>query len=252
MKRIIPLILAIVIVSSCHQDSIPLIHVNEVKEIVLLAEEDYDNPYADALCWLELSGPGINKKIYGFWNGDNEFIVRVVATQPGEWKWQSFSDPVDPGLSNQSGALRAVAWKTSELSENVNRRGFIKPTENGHALEYADGTPFFMLGDAWWAASTWRYPFTGIEPDENYIPDEGISFEEAIAYRKKQGYNTIAMIASFPNWKVDDHPSQYMNEDSVGIRSAWGKNGMNTAKDMHDEAGNMPFEPWTESDIIPD
>ena len=33
----------------------------------------------------------------------------------------------------------------------------IRPSDNGHAFEYADGTPFFLLGDTWWATPTFRF-----------------------------------------------------------------------------------------------
>jgi len=33
---------------------------------------------------------------------------------------------------------------------NVCRRGNIRTTANGHAFEYADATPCFLLGDTWW------------------------------------------------------------------------------------------------------
>ena len=64
---------------------------------------------------------------------------------------------------------------------------------NGHALQYADGTPFFFIGDTWWASSTWRYPLTGEAPDPDWEPGpKGLSFENVVNYRKKQGsYNFV-------------------------------------------------------------
>jgi len=246
------LLLALFMGSSCGNRRVEQVHVFEVHEVVLESSGTYENPYREVDCWVELKGPGGNRKIYGFWNGGHEFVFRLVATHPGTWTWMSQSNQEDPGLNNQSGAFRAIAWTGDELNENPNRHGFIRASANGHALEYADGHPFFMLGDTWWAASTWRYPLKGITPAGDYIPGEGISFEEAVSFRKRQGYNTIAMIAAYPNWQVDDFPHEYMNGDSVGIRQAWEKNGMATAKDMHDEAGNMPFEKWERSEIIAD
>jgi hypothetical protein len=235
---------------SCTNKNQEQVHVFEIKEIQLEANNDYKNPYKEVECWVELSGPDFKKKIYGFWNGEKEFVFRLVATSSGLWSWKSFSNVNDKGLNGKEGSFEAIEWNENEISKNPNRRGFVKSTKNGRALEYADGTPFFMLGDTWWAASTWRFPLKGIVPDDNYVPAEGISFEEAVHYRKKQGYNTIAMIAAYPNWKVDDYPAQYINSDSVGVRQAWEKNGQNTAKDMHDEKGNMPFFQWAKSDII--
>ncbi len=109
-------------------------------------------------------------------------------------------------------------------------------------MQYADGTPFFFLGDTWWAASTWRYPLTGEEPDPRWIPGpEGLSFENVVHYRQKQGYNSLAMIACYPNWHADDNPAVIVDEHGIGIRQPWEKFGTPTAKDMHDEKGNIPF-----------
>jgi hypothetical protein len=242
---------AILCAVSCYQGQ-ETIRLYEIKEIVLTAANTYENPYAEVDCWLELEGPGFSKKIYGFWNGGNEFVFRIAATSPGSWSWRSFSNVDDKGLNGRKGSFKAVTWHENELMDNPNRRGFLRASPNGRALEYADGTPFFMLGDTWWAASTWRYPLKGVVPDETYIPAEGISFEEAVHFRKRQGYNTIAMIAAFPNWKADNYPPRYIDANSVGVRQAWSKNGTNTAKDMHDEKGNVPFLKWDESDIIAD
>lgn len=216
------------------------VYVFEVKEIELTAELEYSNPYKEAECWIELQGPGFNKKIYGFWDGGNRFVVRVAATTPGQWHWKSFSNPGDPGLSGKFGSFTAIAWREKEKEINPNRRGYVKPSNNGHALVHADGKPFFMLGDTWWASSTWHYPLKGITPAENYVPKEGISFEEAVSFRKRQGYNTIAMIACFPNWKVDTFPNEYINQDKIGVRQAWEKWMTPTAKDMQNENGNIP------------
>ena len=228
------------------------IHVFEIKEIEFKAEKHYDNPYVEVECWVELKGPGFNKKIYGYWDGGDKFIVRLTAINPGKWTWKSYSNQDDSGLKGKTGSFSAIKWSEKEKIENPLRRGFLKPSENGHALVYADGKPFFMLGDTWWASSTWRYPLKGIAPANNYIPKEGISFEEAISFRKKQGYNTIAMIAAYPNWKADKFPNEYKNEDNIGARQAWEKWGTKTAKDMHDEAGNVPFEKWDKSEVIAD
>lgn len=251
-KKFHLLFLVIFMLSSCGNKEVEVLHVYEIHEVVLESSGSYGNPYKEVECWVELKGPGVIKKIYGFWNGDKEFVFRLVATLPGIWSWSSHSNQEDSGLNNRSGEFRAITWSGAELKENPNRHGFIRATGNGHALEYADGHPFFMLGDTWWAASTWRYPLKGIMPGEDYVPQEGIGFEEAVSFRKRQGYNTIAMIAAYPNWKVDSFPHQYMNADSVGIRQAWEKNGMETSKDMHDESGNMPFEKWEKSEIIAD
>src|SRR5690606_28597110 len=132
----------------------------QMQEIVLHAENPYDNYYTDVDTWLELSGPDFNKRIYGFWDGDNRYVYRIVANAPGQWSWRSASNHTDDaGLNGHSGEFYARGWSEQEKQENPNRRGFVGVTPNGHALQYADGTPFFMVGDTWLAGSTWRLPY---------------------------------------------------------------------------------------------
>jgi len=231
-------------------------HVWETQEITLRAARDYENPYVDVVCWIDLEGPGFEKRVYGFWDGGRIFKVRFVATSPGEWRWRTGSNhESDEGLTGGRGALRAIEWTPAEKEANPNRHGFVRATPNGHALEYADGTPFFLLGDTWLAASTWRLPWRGTPAAEGYGPGPGITFEEAVAYRKRQGFNSISFIAAFPNWDADEHGATFANADGVYLRNAWEKFGFwapdatvttadgatTTAKDMHDEDGHRPF-----------
>lgn len=233
------------------------VHVWETQEIILQASRDYANPYAEVDSWIELEGPGFAKRVYGFWDGGRTFRVRFVATAPGEWHWRSGSNqPADTGLNGGEGKLKAIDWTEAEKAENPNRRGFVRASASGHALSYADGTPFFLVGDTWLAASTWRLPWRGAPAMPNYVPASGISFEEAVGYRKRQDYNSVSFIAAFPNWAADHHGPTFANADGVYLRNAWEKFGYwaphaaistadgatTTAKDMHDELGNRPFE----------
>jgi hypothetical protein len=227
----------------------------QMQEITLEAARDYPNPYVDIDCWIELEGPGFAKRIHGFWDGGRTFRVRFVATAPGEWRWRSGASVADAGLTGGEGRFKAVAWSEGDLGANPNRRGFVRASANGHALEYADGTPFFLVGDTWLAASTWRLPWRGAAAAPNYIPAEGISFEEAVDWRRRQGYNSVSFIAAFPNWATDHRGATFANKDGVFLRNAWEKFGTwapnakistadgatTTAKDMHDEHGNRPF-----------
>ena len=96
---------------------------------------------------------------------------------------------------------------------------------------------------------------------DNYVPGPGMGFEDAVMYRKKQGFNSVSMISCFPNWDSDIHPSTYADSNNIYIRNAWEKFGYDvkdakgvdasggssywgsfTAKNMRDEYGNLPFE----------
>lgn len=224
------------------------IHTWEMVEVKLTAAKEYENPYADVTCWVELQGPNFSKRVYGFWDGGKTFIVRIVATEPGTWRWQSGSNQEqDNGFNNQIGKFVAVKWTEKEKSVNPNRHGFIRPTPNGHALQYADGVPFFLTGDTWLAGTTWRLPFRSAESSQDYIPGPGIGFEDAVQYRRRQGFNSVSMIACFPNWESDLHSSTYADSTGLYVRNAWEKfdylidSVKTTAKNMRDENGNKPF-----------
>ena len=238
------------------------IHIWEMKEIIFTAENEYDNYYTDVTVWVDLTGPDFSKRVYGFWDGGNTFKVRLVATAPGEWKWTSDSNqPDDKGLNNKSGEFTAIEWTKEELATNPNRHGFVHATPNGHALQYADGTPFFMVGDTWLAGSTWRLPFRNAAASNDYIPGPGMGFEDAVNYRKQQGFNSVSMISCFPNWDSDCNPSTYADSNGIYLRNAWEKFGYDvsdapgfdasgglsywgtlTAKNMRDEYGHLPFQ----------
>jgi hypothetical protein len=223
-------------------------HTWEVREIVLHAAKPYANAYKDVDVWVELKGPNFSKRVYGFWDGGDVWRVRVVATGAGKWTWTSGSNQAgDTGLNGKAGAFEAKDWTEAEKNENPTRHGFLRDTPNHRALEYADGTPYFLVGDTWLGALTWRLPLTGSQPDPDYSPAPGITFENAVAYIKRQGYNSVSMIAVFPSWASDQYPATYADEKGIFYRNAWEKfgvtvEGKDTAKDMHDEHGYRPFE----------
>lgn len=242
-------------------------HVWEMQEVTLEAARDYANPYADVEVWIDLQGPGFSKRVYGFWDGGRRFKVRFVATAPGDWTWRAGSNQAgDKGLNGGTGALRAIAWEADELADNPNRHGFVRASAGGHALQYADGTPFFLTGDTWLAASTWRLPWRGGEAPAGYVPQSGISFAEAVAWRKQQGYNSVSFIAAFPNWAADAHGATFADAKGIYLRNAWEKFGSwapgatistadgatTTAKNMEDEDGNLAFATIPDHDGMAD
>ncbi|UCG57604.1 MAG: DUF4038 domain-containing protein [Phycisphaerales bacterium] len=214
-------------------------HVWEKVEVVLRAETQHQNPYTDVEVWVDLQGPDFKKRCYGFWDGGNVFRVRVLAVRPGRWQFNSGSNQSDSGLNGVTGDFTAIAWSEVEKDQNPCRRGMIGASANGHAFEYADGTPFFLLGDTWWPVPTFRYRWYNDDKERPIGPEAGL--KDYLRFRKKQGFNCIAMIAALPNWANDDKPAELKMTDGTVLRSAWKQAGTNSAKDMHDEDGNRAF-----------
>lgn len=232
------------------------VHVWETMEIAFEAKQQYQNPYTDVEFWVTLTGPGnYKRRVWGFWDGDQVFRVRILGMEPGIWKWESYSNQSDEGLNDKTGVFLAVAWTKEELRENPNRKGFIQTTSSGRAWQYPDGSPFYMLADTWWGAPTWRYPLKGKTIPEDYVPDSlNFSFEGGIQWLKKMGFNSIGIITALPNWADNGGKDVY---DNAGVLIRSGKtphNGM--CMTMHSDGGHRAFEMdgkcMGKGDICPD
>lgn len=214
------------------------VHVWQKQQITLNSARSYANPYTGMVVWVDLTGPHFKKRVYGFWDGGRTFRVRLVATEPGDWHWTSGSAPRDPGLDGRHGSFHAVEWSDAEKQANPLRRGFLRPSKNGHALELADGTPFLVQGDTWWAAGTNRFRWYN---DNRHRPiGPGAGFKDYVRFRQAQGYNWINMIAAFPNWETDGQSWHLVMKDGTTVRSAWLEFGTGSAKNMDNEGGR-PF-----------
>jgi Protein of unknown function (DUF4038)/Domain of unknown function (DUF5060) len=217
------------------------VHVWEKVELTFHAKNQFTNPYTNVEVWVDLKGPEFDKRCYGFWDGSNVFRVCVLATGPGEWTWRSGSNQKDAGLNDQKGNFNAMAWSEAEKDANALRRGFIKPTANGHAFEHDDGTPFILLGDTWYAAATYRFKWNDDDQERPIGPEAG--FKDYVRLRKSQGFNSVAIIAAFPNWAKDGQPWEiWLDKNAdLGVRSAW--------VDQAEIANHRPRDQWLAKDM---
>ena len=210
-------------------------------ELAFHAKHHYANPYTNVEVWVDLKGPGFDKRCYGFWDGGDVFRVRVLATRPGEWTWRSGSNQKDGGLNHQQGSFTAAAWSEAEKESIPVRRGMVEATPNGHALQFADGTPFLLLGDTWYAAASYRFKWRDDDRERPIGPEAG--FKDYVRLRKGQGFNSVAIIAAFPNWAHDSASWNvwYDKKADVAVRSAWADQG--------DIANHVPRDQWHAKDM---
>ena len=191
----------------------------------------YENPYRDVEVWIDLKGRESRYKVYGFWDGQSNWKVRFITTAPGRWQWTLHCSHDDPGLSNQQGSINTRIPNQGELESNPNLHGIVTATNNGHALQYRDGTPFFLLADTAWAASTAIMPF---DSDDSMAD---ISFKAFVRQRKKQGFNSLAFVSAFPNWDPNPRGDRLV-VDGIVVRS----HGAQWRATLgHDEDLNRPF-----------
>jgi hypothetical protein len=96
-----------------------------------------------------VSPSGKNRCVPGFWDGGTVWRVRFAPDESGIWTYTSTcSDAADGGLNGQSGRLQ-VAPYNGPL--DIYRKGFVRTMPGVRHFMYADGSPFFYLGDTHWS-----------------------------------------------------------------------------------------------------
>lgn len=134
-------------------------------------------------------------EIKGFYNGNNEYILRFTPEKIGIYQYQTYST-----LSTLSGLKGSVK---SEKNTNENIHGGVKISpENPQKMAYQDGKPYFAL------AFELDWIFALDMANKNAIPKT----TEIIQSVKENGFNQVVMnvYAYDVGWPVPDNvPSQY-------------------------------------------
>ncbi len=115
-------------------------------EIVLSASKEYENPIHDVILDMEISNGNKTLTVPGFWNGKKEWVLRFALPQAGTWEYKTFCKE-DSFLDNVTGFVECKEY-SGELE--IFKRGFVTTHPDKQYFVYADGTPFFYLGDTHW------------------------------------------------------------------------------------------------------
>lgn len=119
-----------------------------VVELSFESEKTYADPFADVMLDLLLRGNGRLYTVPGFWDGGNTWRVRFVCPAAGVWQCKTVcSDETNAALHGRTASVTCAAY-TGTLE--IYRHGFVTTRFGEKYLTYADGTPFFYLGDTHW------------------------------------------------------------------------------------------------------
>ena len=150
----------------------------DVYEIDLTTTNTYSNPYLDVRLNATFTGPTKTIVIDGFWDGGQNWKIRMAPIEAGTWSYNLSSN--DAQFNGKTGTF------TVAESEN---KGFVKVNpEYPYSFMYDDGTPFFLMGDTSWVA---LFQTRSEKPwAESLRMDDG-TFQHYIDTRAAQGFNTI-------------------------------------------------------------
>ena len=181
-------------------ENLPILEQWVAGEMEFTSQTTYEDPLYDAALDVVFTNAetGTTFTMPAFWDGGTSWKVRYALTELGKWTWSTIcTDETNTGLHGQSGVIRCVAYG-GEL--DIYKHGFIKTEAGTRYFMYADGTPFFYLGDTHFTLPL--ESIDGINPEGcvDYIKisqetaDEyGITsmFRYIMDYRAEQGYTVI-------------------------------------------------------------
>lgn len=155
-------------------------------EFILKSVVTRNNPLYEAELDLLLTCGDTTLKVPGFWDGGNTWRFRFALPYEGEWTWKTIcSDTSDTGLHDLSGSISCSAYN-GKL--DIYKHGFVSIRDGERYFSYADGTPFFYLGDTHWTLFTEEYDVPG---DHAGSTDAKSHFKYIIDKRAEQGFTVI-------------------------------------------------------------
>ncbi|MBQ7547639.1 MAG: DUF4038 domain-containing protein [Clostridia bacterium] len=118
-------------------------------ELTFSGSRAYADPFSDVTLDVLLIGGGVQYTIPCFWDGGNTWKARVACPAAGRWYYETVcSDAANEGLHGQTGVIECAQYD-GDLA--VYRHGFPTTGAGKKYFTYADGTPFFYLGDTHWS-----------------------------------------------------------------------------------------------------
>ncbi len=146
-------------------------------EITLTSSITYTDPFQNVDVTATFAGPGgttITRP--AFWDGGSAWKIRFAPTQTGLWTMTTTAtDITNTGLHN---ITKTVQSDTYTGTLDIYKKGFLKISASGRYFTYADGTPFFYLGDTHWILPHERWATSnapGVASQFKYVVDKRVN-----------------------------------------------------------------------------
>jgi hypothetical protein len=153
-----------------------------VVELSFTSTKTYLDPYNEIELDVVFTGPqGQTRRVPAFWAGGQIWRVRYAPDSAGVHEYRLIcTDSSNPELHGKTGAFAVDA---PQASDGLCAHGPLCVAQNGRYLEFADGTPFFWLGDTWWLGLCQRRGW-GFEEFKTLVED-----------RVAKGFSVIQIVA---------------------------------------------------------
>jgi hypothetical protein len=160
-------------------DERPTITDKGILEWTVESQRIYADPFNDVDVDVVFQLKGQTWRVPTFWRGANRWTVRFAASTPGDYTYRlESSDKANPDLNGHAGKVTIPAYGGSN---SFLKRGPIRVSANKRYFEQADGTPFYWLGDLWYAGFSDRISWEG--------------FQRLTVDRKAKGFTVVELAA---------------------------------------------------------
>jgi Protein of unknown function (DUF4038)/Domain of unknown function (DUF5060)/Putative collagen-binding domain of a collagenase len=148
------------------------------------AIESYPNPLQDVRVEVEFTSPsGRTMTTEAFWDGFRIWRVRFSPEERGRWTYRTrSSQEKDAGLHDLKGAFECVAYRGRNP---LYARGALRVSGDRRYMTYADGAPFFWLGDTAW---------------NGVLKADAPSWDEYLRDRAAKGFNVVQYVTT--QWRT--------------------------------------------------
>ena len=147
-------------------------------EISFTANNVPNDPFTDFELDVMFKTPlGGALRVPAFWAGGKTWKVRYASREIGVHAYVTLANFAE--LNGKPGRVEVEAYQGENL---LYKLGPVRVADDKRHMAYADGTPFFWLGDTWWMGLCHRMKF----------PED---FATLTADRRTKGFNVVQIVA---------------------------------------------------------
>ena len=166
-------------------------------EMTFLAQKPANDPLNTQTLDVIFTNGSTEFTMPGFWDGANIWRVRFALPSEGTWTFKTvFSDTADAGVHNKTGSITCTKY-SGDL--DIYKHGFVKTDADKRYFVYADGTPFFYLGDTHWNFLAEEFDRAGTNAGDTVTSSH---FKYIVNKRVAQGYTVYQTEPLEANWDL--------------------------------------------------
>lgn len=184
-------------------------------EAVFVSDRSYDDPYRDVTMDLILTNGHVQYTIPCFWDGGRIWRARFVCPTAGTWTYTTIcNNTEDTGLHNRESRFVCTTY-AGDL--DIYKHGFITANYNNATRQkyftYADGTPFFYLGDTHWNFGA--EPLTLVKNVVNKRVQQGFTVYQSQPNGATFTFEDGISASDIPRFETFDAKFQYIAQNGL-------------------------------------